>query len=493
MGIMHAFKAGHYVDFNPINGTFQNFNPVRRFLSNQIPYKDFQDYLGLGHLYTGSVFTAILGGSYRSSLIAFQFLAFLSTALIFYFIAKSVFKKSTSALILTNILLAMLLIQPAFLEALAGDSKIEDALDYAMYTGNSARMLRGMILPLSCLVIMFTESKIKKITDRKGASAKTAVVLSALSGMLAGICFLWSNDYGIGCWLCLLIMTFFVEFSKSRDFFKSFTCLMIAAVSSLLSIFIIIEVITAGHFSNWFSATFGTGSYQSWYYNTDSKSFYIFDVDFSYIMLIQAFLCIAYLIKVWRAKGEGNSVIRFGILAYANMVCFCVTNEYKLLSGGSSREVALVVLFGIVVAETVHYIGNTSLRIKSRSVFGTASAVVCMAWIISTCHREFNFYFLTEKEGTYIEEMDGNMTSLGEDLLSAAYFLGDKKIFSTYASAQELISGDFQPSGTDYIIHVLGDKQRENYLHSFENADFDYAATINENFSAWEYWIQRAN
>ena len=33
-------------DFIAINGDFQNYNPVRRLLDKQIPYKDFSDYLG---------------------------------------------------------------------------------------------------------------------------------------------------------------------------------------------------------------------------------------------------------------------------------------------------------------------------------------------------------------------------------------------------------------------------------------------------------------
>lgn len=44
--LLHSLSAGRYVDFGPINGTFQNFNPVRRLLHAQIPYRDFQDYLG---------------------------------------------------------------------------------------------------------------------------------------------------------------------------------------------------------------------------------------------------------------------------------------------------------------------------------------------------------------------------------------------------------------------------------------------------------------
>lgn len=70
---IHSVSAGHYANYYPINGTFQNYNPVRRLLSGQTPYKDFQDYLGLGHLYIGSIFTVILGGTYKDSLVYFIF------------------------------------------------------------------------------------------------------------------------------------------------------------------------------------------------------------------------------------------------------------------------------------------------------------------------------------------------------------------------------------------------------------------------------------
>lgn len=59
--VLHALPAGYYADFYPINGTFQNFNPVRRLLNGQIPYSDFTDYLGIGHLYLGSFATIIFG------------------------------------------------------------------------------------------------------------------------------------------------------------------------------------------------------------------------------------------------------------------------------------------------------------------------------------------------------------------------------------------------------------------------------------------------
>ena len=89
--------------------------------------------------------------------------------------------------------------------------------------------------------------------------------------------------------------------------------------------------------------------------------------------------------------------------------------------------------------------------------------------------------------------MGGNVTRYGTDLIQTKQFLDGKTYFSTYATAQEVLSGIYQPSGTDYIIHVLGDNQREAYMNHFLNDAFDYAATLRENNTEWAYWVQRAN
>ena len=61
--LVHAIEEGRYADFYPINGTFQNYNPVRRLLAGQAPFVDFQDYLGLGHLFAGALATLLLGAA----------------------------------------------------------------------------------------------------------------------------------------------------------------------------------------------------------------------------------------------------------------------------------------------------------------------------------------------------------------------------------------------------------------------------------------------
>ena len=54
-------------------------------------------------------------------------------------------------------------------------------------------------------------------------------------------------------------------------------------------------------------------------------------------------------------------------------------------------------------------------------------------------------------------------------------------------------SGNFQPSGIDYIIHALGKENRQHYLASFAASDPDVVTTPNELWTLWEVWSRRVN
>lgn len=494
---IHSVSAGHYANYYPINGTFQNYNPVRRLLSGQTPYKDFQDYLGLGHLYIGSIFTVILGGTYKDSLVAFSFLTFGGLALLSFVMGLAIFRKREIAAAATNIILGMLLIQPLFFtNTVSGTNEILESLNYALGTGNSARFVRGMILPLFILLMWAVYNCFIRVKEKYNWIVKhEELCIYAGTGLMGGFAFTWSNDYGISCWVCLVIMTFLFSLSRTGRFWISVKHTCIEVAGSLLGIIFIVTIFTMGHLPAWFSSTFGIGGYQSWYYNS-AKSYYLYDVDFSYIMLIQAGLAVAYLIKVFIDRGTKDSIRRYGIPGFANMVCFCAVNEYRMLSGGGSREVALSILFLTAVFELFSLIcGQSEIAKKRRMEIAimVASCIVAVALIISSAKEEFIFKYMTDKDGVYVEALGGNLTSLGTDLLDTNEFLNGEDFFATYASAQEVLSDTFQPSGTDYIIHVLGDEQREKYLDAFENGNFRYAATIKETFTDWEYWVQRSN
>lgn len=493
--LLHAAAAGHYADFYPINGTFQNFNPVRRLMSGQIPYKEFQDYLGIGHLYTGTMMTLLFGGTYRSSLMAYSFLSIFSLALILLMIFHAILYKKRIAFVLTNLVLIMLLTKPVFFSNLiVGTGEIGDALDYALGTGNSARFVRGMILPVSVALLRIAYKTYDMLEKRGKIPVKYGELIEICKiGMVAGFAFVWSNDYGINAWLVLCIMIFAAALTRTRKLGKSIAAAFVGGLVSVISIVLFIEIFTFGHLGNWLHSTLGTGGYQSWYYNS-SKSFYLYDADFSYITLLQGLLSLVYLYKLWKARADRKSMARYGIPAFANLVCFCAVNEYRLLSGGSSREVALSVLFSTVFAEGFAAV-KACFRLKAgmRRFFTYAVAITSSAWIVSALKDETVFWRLTEKEGEYLTSMGGNVRTLAEDLTETEQFLDGSSFFATYASAQEVMGDTFQPSGTDYIIHVLGDSQRKEYLEAFEKGGFEYTATIKNTYTHWEYWVERAN
>lgn len=499
--ILHAASAGHYADFFPIDGTFQDYNPVRRLLDGQVPYRDFQDYLGLGHLYAGAFFTALFGGSYRESLMAFSFLALACLALISIAMAYVILGTMKRALGMTCFALLLILTKTLpFINDMVLYGDILSAINGSLGSGNSARFVRGMALPLSMILLEIYISHARSYGRLSSGNIlkknfANPCIMPICMGMIAGFCFPWSNDYGISCFACILVMTFFLSLFWKRKLFYAVKSTCIELAASVGAILFFVLIFTRGHFYEWLSYTFGTGGYQAWYFYS-SKSFFIFDVDFSFLMLLQAFAIIAYLFLLWTKKASWEAIIRYGIPCYANMTCFCAANEYKLLSGEKLHDVAYTVLFFTIFYEGIAWI----CRLVSRSLltilkqgFLFIICIGCPAWIISTAKDEFIFRYVTEKEGHLIEALGGNMTSLYEDVLAANEFLKGEEFFSTYSSAQEVVDGKFQPSGTDYIIHALGDAKREEYLSVFRDADFRYVATIQKSFTPWEYFFERAN
>ena len=492
---LHALRSNTYVDFYPINGTFQNYNPVRRFLDGQVPYKDFSDYLGLGHLYVGALFTAVLGSDYKASLTAFSFLTILCVGLLSIMLGKIILNSKNKAMTVTNLLLCLILfLRPVYLRsAFAGSNGLLDALNSALITGNSARFVRGLILPVCFFLFCMGSVLIQFVCNKwKWLDRKQIYINLAGMGAIGGLAGAWSNDYGISCWLCLHIITLFVVFARQRSILRAASEMCIELLFSVVCVFVWVEIFTLGHFREWFSSTFGTGGYQNWYY-LSNKCYYIYDIDCSFLMLMQAILCMVYLYQIFKYQGTRPAVFRYGIPAFVNMVGFCVVNEYHLLSGGDATEIAYTVLFLSCLYEGICQIGSSWQKEKFFNILEKAVILSGIAWIGSAVKETLVANRLEELSGRYMVSLGGNMTSYYEDLENTHAFLNGEKFFATYASAQEVIEGRYQPSGTDYIIHVLGDEQRRQYLEAFKSGDFRYAATIRDSVTDYEHWCRRAN
>ena len=70
---MYALVVTKKSDFFPINGDFQNYNPARRFLDGQIPFKDFSVYIGCGEMLLDALGLFVIGNTFTNSLMVIRF------------------------------------------------------------------------------------------------------------------------------------------------------------------------------------------------------------------------------------------------------------------------------------------------------------------------------------------------------------------------------------------------------------------------------------
>lgn len=493
--LAYSMSKRYIVDFEVTNGTFQNYNVVRRFLAGQIPYQDFTLYLGMGHLLTGSFTTWLFGGSFADSLWAFMFLTMLSFCLLSVAMGKLVLGwKSRVPYGFTMLLLACLVAYSMlgrFGVRIPGP--IMEALNQSLTVGNSARYIRGMVCPLLVIGVRAVCSAVGKreMTGKLGAVPAHFWKITA-SAALCGIAFLWSNDYGIGSWLCATVIFVFWTCITARSWRQAGWDILCWLASCIATMFLLVAVVSRGHVGAWLTATFGVGGYQSWYYGVlREKSYYVWNIDFSLETIALVLFCAYYLWRTWQNRKDKKIAGRFASLAFLSMTAYAVVNEYKLLSSAPLTEVAYAILFLLIVYE-IYYL---FARLRS----GQKRLEKILLWTGVFCGMALSVWgilranVLRNDKGVYVEALDGYMEHGYDDLKRAFDFAEDEKVFSTYATALETVTGQFQPSGTDYIIHVMGDAARENYMAAFREGNFRYVLTLKESYSEWEYWLRYAN
>ncbi len=164
------------------------------------------------------------------------------------------------------------------------------------------------------------------------------------------------------------------------------------------------------------------------------------------------------------------------------------------MSGGTSHEVLGLVCFVFIFAYVIQGLCKICKWKTVKNIAKTGIIVFCGFILVGRTTNTVLSYDKRENENSvYIDELKGYFTELGDSIEDAKKRIGDKKIFSTYATAIEDATHQFQPSGIDYIIHVLGDKQREEYIDVFKKGEFDYAVTTDKDYNQWRHWIRNAN
>lgn len=489
------------VDYIPIDGDFQNYNVWRRLLDGQIPFKDFTVYLGIGHLLLGSLITGLLGNTFKMSMVtSYTLTAILSIAIII----------TISYLIIKNINIALsiaviifLSIQNKFLWF--SDfvyTEFWDGLNSIFSPGNSARIIRsGVVLFVVWSVLLCSfliEKKYKKLEDHTKKNTALIISISAISGI--GI--LYSNDVGVSSYISLSIIYLFFLIKKIGFHKKIFKYIIFYVFISIFVLIIAILILTHGYLNSWIEFTLSAGNFQKWYYGymESDKIYYIYQLAFSPMQYAAIIIIIYNFYKILsNRKLDIKDEIFSGMITYILLTSIISSNLYKIVSGGSSTELLSLCTFSVIISyicKFIYYFIKRTFYLQDRYWISKAYKLIILTFCISfTMPQLFETLksSVSDKPGVYIEALDGNLTSLGNDINKILEYTKNTEIFSTYASAVETIKGDFQPTGTDYIIHVLGSKARQNYLKNFMEGNYKFVQTVNREFTPWELWIESSN
>jgi hypothetical protein len=85
------------------------------------------------------------------------------------------------------------------------------------------------------------------------------------------------------------------------------------------------------------------------------------------------------------------------------------------------------------------------------------------------------------------------MVAIGRDIRARAEQEGvppQRRLFSTFASGLEVVAGALHPTGNEYVVHVLGAREKQKYLGTFLTTRPLYVTTVRADFGPWEPWLR---
>lgn len=487
----HALSRTIYSDFTPINGSFQNYNHWRRYLNGQIPYSDFTVYLGSGHLLLGSLLTGILGGSFTDSLFAGAFLTCLTSVLISFLISFLIIGSKTAAINITLLLFTIYSIFTTQFNRIF-PYFITTAMNNSMDVGNSARFIRAGCIPLLVIFAYLCY----RIINHYVVERHRLIVFTAVLSALTGATILYANDVGISAYVCMSFVYFIYllknYLAKPLQIVK-WVIFWIAV--SMIGFFVAVLVVSQGHIADFLSFTLDVAGDQFWYYARSAyKPYFLSDVRLDGAGYLA--VCIAFynLIKYCMQK-KGSDLQRLAI-SFIILTALFSSTMYHILSGSHMREF----LYFVVTVSLIAYVYRFSVTFQAEFPrTGKIKLSVCI-FLLCLSFNSPRFYQIHDSSiekrdvnSVYCEELGGYLWANYEAFTYMADKLHGDKFFSTYASALEVVTNQYQPTGTDYIIHVLGDNARKEYLNSFLNGDYKHVINVSRDYNEWLYWVSKAN
>lgn len=478
------------VDFVPINGDFQNYNVWRRFLDGQVPFKDFTVYLGTGHLLLGSILTYILGNNFKVSLIASYSLTLAIAAAIIIITSYLILRNLKYSMAIAASTIVLVKYKFTWFTNLIY-TEFWTGLDAMLSPGNSARIIRGgvVVFVVGCILLSLFLIEKHLVNQKKSIKLFLQITITAI---ISGIGVLYSNDIGVASYICLSFVYFLFLIKNFRSVLMIIKYTVYYIVISIIALISGVLLITQGNISSWLNFTFSAGDYQRWYYGLSEswKSYYLQDLRFTPLYFLAFFIILINIYRFFKDKEANNIAYRL-LTIYMLSVGLVSSYLYHIIAGGYSIELLSLITFSAIISYLLKWLCEYDKFNKSR--FFIIIVLFTVSFTVLRVYTTYIEYRESYSKGIYIEGLDGNLSEFGEDINNILEYTGEDEIFSTYASAVEAVKGDFQPTGTDYIIHVLGDKAREDYLNKFLEGNYKYVQTINRDYTDWELWAESSN
>lgn len=502
VAVRWGLRSHHVVDFHPINGSFQTFDPIRRLQEGQWPGRDFDAYLGLGPVHATRIATAVFGGTFHASLVSTVVLCSLLHALLVGALARLAGASRLASVWCASI---------GFTLGLALNTRwLPDAAIAWMRTvfwpvaapGNSLLGVRAFAPLVAIGVLAFA------IRFARAGDAGRWRVAGAWVGAAAGVVLPWSNDYGPVTWLLVLVgAVVFAPRACVAGRRVAFAAL--AFTTSLVVAACVATIATGGAPLAWLDYNLaGVAHDQAWYYH-------MLDSERSLPTLgVRPYVVggVGTIAWWWLARRSG----RLGDAGIAIYVAATFAAA-ALASRASPSEryfeplhhllwVASTVRIVIAAWETLRRRANErTCRVVGR--VATASfGVICVGAASLPTHRLLLTPHGDETSvrfGVEVPEAGGTMPGRLDKIVWTADRIreecdrdrvpSDRRLVSTYVTMLDLLTHSFGPSGDDYLIHALGHERRARFVERLHALEPRFVTTIRDDFTPYERWLRKQN
>lgn len=502
---VRGLEDSFVIDYNITNGDFQNYNPVRHLLAGQAPYADFTVYLGAGELYGMAAILLLVGNTFARSMFAAEFLTWFCFELLVLAVCRAVFRTGRAARAMTAALSAYCLLAVQGTN-LPGMDWLRNLLGYASSSGNSARMIRSGALPIAvllCGVALCLWRAFPPKADAKGLRKYLPLGPTLAVPFIAGAMVPWSNDMGASMYLAVSLAYGLFLLRQYGTKIKT-VALRVGQyiVVSVLGLGISVTLISWGHPLSWLRQARGVSAYQAWYYGSGQgeKLYYLSELNLNWSFWVMLALAVVFAVMIFRARSQENAVRAAGLFAMCLGMAFwnilyCLLSSAQNGPDGGAKALLAILVPVFAVAGLAWLAGHKEwvFALLRRGLPPVAALFGCVVLALGTW-QQIDARIQGREEGyTRVDSLGGWLGDNAAKLATEQSILAGRTVWSTYASALEAMEGQLQPSGTDYIIHVLGDSQRVAYLQQFQAGGFDLVQTPSYKVTSYERWSRNAN